>query len=64
MSVCEFAKASARRLRHEQGGGSKILEVKIVAADAEVFNDVGDDSARHVARMPCKSNEPVRTKWI
>jgi len=64
MSVCEFAKASARRLRHERGSGSKFLEVKIVATDAEVFNNVGDDAARHVARMPRKSDEPVGTKRI
>ena len=64
MSVCEFAKASARRLRHERGNNLKFLEVKVVAADTEVFNDVGNNTARHIARMPCKSDEPVGTKWI
>ncbi|HUZ07710.1 MAG TPA: hypothetical protein VMV89_09510 [Candidatus Paceibacterota bacterium] len=42
----------------------KSLEVKVVAADAEVFNNVGNDAARHVARMPCKGDEPVGTKRI
>jgi hypothetical protein len=46
------------------GVGSKFLEVKIVAADAEVFHNVGDDAARHVTRMPRKRDEPVGTKWI
>ncbi len=46
------------------GSGSKFLEVKIVAADAEVFNNIGNDAARHVARMPRKRDEPVGTKWI
>jgi hypothetical protein len=64
MSHCEFGNASARGLRQEPGNGSKFLEVKIVAADAKVCNDVGDDATRHVARMPGKSNEPVRMKWV
>ena len=42
----------------------KFLEVKIVAADAEVFNNVGNDAARQVTRMPRKSDEPVGTKRI
>ena len=63
MSVCEFAKASARGLRHERRT-SKFLEVKVVAADAEVFNDIGDDAARHIARMPGKGNEPVGAERI
>lgn len=45
-------------------GGSKFLEIKIVAVDAGVFNNVGNDAARHVTRMPRKGNEPVGTKWI
>ena len=64
MSLCEFAKASARCLRHERGNNLKFLEVKVVAADTEVFNDVANNAARHIARMPCKSDEPVGTKWI
>ena len=46
------------------GSGSKFLEIKIVAADAQVLNNVGNDAARHVARMPCKCDKPVGTKWI
>ena len=44
--------------------GSESLEVKVVAADAEVFDDVGDDAAGHVARMPRERDETVRAKWI
>ena len=47
-----------------RGRGSESFEVKVVAADAEVFNNVGNDAARHVARLPRKSNEPVGTKRI
>ena len=43
---------------------SIFFEVKVVAADAEVFNNVGNNAARHVARMPGKGDEPVRPKWI
>jgi hypothetical protein len=42
-----------------RGRGSESLEVKVVAADAEVFDDVGDDAAGHVARMPRKRDEAV-----
>jgi hypothetical protein len=44
--------------------GSEFLEVKVVAADAKVFNDVSDDAAGHVARMPRKRDEAVGTKGI
>jgi len=43
---------------------SKFLEIKIVAADAQVFNDVGNNAARYVAGMPGEGNEPVGTKRI
>jgi hypothetical protein len=46
------------------GRGSESLEVKIVAADAEVFDDVGDDAAGHIARMPCERDEAIRTERI
>jgi hypothetical protein len=42
--------------------GSESLEVEVVAADAEVFDDVGDDAAGHVARMPRKCDKPVGAK--
>jgi len=39
--------------------GSEFPEVKIVAVDTEVFDNVGDDAAGHVARTPCKRDETV-----
>ncbi len=47
-----------------RGRGSESLEVKVVAADAEVFNDVGYDAAGHIARMPCERDEAVGTEGI
>src|ERR1017187_4190358 len=47
-----------------RGRGSESLEVKIVAADAEVFDDVGDDAAGHIARMPRERDEAIRSEWI
>lgn len=44
--------------------GSEFFEIKIVAADAKVFDDVGKDATRHVARMPRKGDEPVGTERI
>ena len=44
------------------GHDSKSLEVKVVAADAEVFDNVGDDAAGHVAWMPRKRDKPVGAK--
>ena len=47
-----------------RGRGSESFEVKIVATDVEVFDDIGDDAARHVARMPGKRDEAVGAKGI
>ena len=47
-----------------RGGGSEFLEIEVVAADAEVFNDVGHDATRNVTRMPGKGNETVGTEGI
>src|SRR5208283_1615965 len=47
-----------------RGRGSESLEVKVVAADAEVFDDVSDDAAGHIARMPRERDESVGTEWI
>ena len=44
--------------------GLESLEVEVVAADAEVFDDVGDDAAGHVTGMPRKCDKPVGAKWI
>jgi hypothetical protein len=38
---------------------SESLEVEVVAADAEVFDNVGDEAAGHVAGMPSKCDKPV-----
>jgi hypothetical protein len=43
---------------------SEFAKVKFVAAAAEIFNDVGDDPARHVARMPRKCDDAVRMEGI
>ncbi len=47
-----------------RGRGSESLEVKVVAADAEVFDDVSDDAAGHVARMPRKRDEAVGAERV
>jgi hypothetical protein len=47
-----------------RGRGSESFEVKVVTADTEVFDDVGDDAAGHVARMPRKRDEAVGAEWI
>jgi hypothetical protein len=43
---------------------SEFPEVELVAGDAEVFNDVRDDAARDVTRMPGKGDETIGTKRI
>ncbi len=47
-----------------RGRGSESLEVKVVAADAKVFDNVSDDAAGHVARMPRKRDEAVGAERI
>lgn len=44
--------------------GSKFPEVELIAGDAEVFDNVGNDPARHVARMPGEGDQAVGTKRI
>ena len=44
--------------------GSESLEVKVVAAEAKVFDDVSDDAAGHIARMPCERDEAIRMERI
>ena len=46
------------------GRGSESLEVKVVAAEAKVFDDVSDDAAGHIARMPCERDEAIRMERI
>jgi hypothetical protein len=43
---------------------SKSFKIKVVATDTEILDDVGNDSARHIARMPCESYQTVGTKRI
>ena len=43
---------------------SEFPKIKFIAGDAEIFNDVGDDAARHVARMPRKCDDAVRMEGI
>jgi hypothetical protein len=42
----------------------KFFEEKFVAADAEIFNNIGDDAARDVARVPGECDEAVGMKRI
>lgn len=44
--------------------GSESFEVEIVAAYAEIPDDVGDDAPRHVARMPREGDQTIRVEWI
>ena len=46
------------------GRGSEFSEIELIAGDAEVFDNVPDDAAWHIARMPCKSDQAVGTKRI
>jgi hypothetical protein len=39
-------------------------EIKFFPCDTEVFDDVGNDPAGHISRMPRKSDEAVRMEWI
>ena len=65
---------SVRRLRRKRGvgdlgqgfehGGLESLEVEFVPREAEVFDNVVNDAARHVARMPCEGDEAVGAEWI
>lgn len=51
--------ALARLLRDSESS-----EVEFVPGDAKVFDNVGDDATRDIARMPGKGDEPVGTKRI
>ena len=43
---------------------SEFPKIKFIAGDAEIFNDVSDDAARHVARMPRKRDDAIRMEGI
>jgi hypothetical protein len=49
------------RIRSPQ---SESFEVEVFAAEAEVFDDVGYDSARHIARMPGEGDKTVGMERI
>ena len=51
-------------LRVKRQRDSEFPKIKFIAGDAEIFNDVGDDAARHVARMPRKCDDAVRMEGI
>jgi hypothetical protein len=39
-------------------------EIEFIPRDAEVFDDVRNDAARHIAGMPRKGDEAIRAEWI
>lgn len=44
--------------------GLEFSEIEFVAGDAEVFDDVGDDAARNITRMPCEGDQPLGLERI
>lgn len=44
--------------------GSEFPEIEFIPRDAEVFDNVRSDAARHIARMPRESDQAVGTKRI
>ena len=47
-----------------RGRKSEPPEIEFIPRDAEVFDDVRNDAARHIAGMPRKGDEAIRAKWI
>ena len=47
-----------------RGRGSEFSEIELIPGDAKVFDDVRNDAARHIARMPGKRDQAVGTKRI
>jgi len=43
---------------------SEPSEMEFIPREAEVFNDVRNDAARHITGMPRKCDEAVRAEWI
>src|ERR1043166_740613 len=43
---------------------SEFSEVKLFACDAEVFDDVPNDAARHIARVPGKRDDEIRAEGL
>lgn len=50
--------------RGEGGSLSEFSEVELIPGNAEVFDNVGDDTSRHIAGMPRESDQAIRTKRI
>ena len=44
--------------------GLKLLKKEILPRNPEILNDIGDDSSRHVSRMPGERDQPVRLEWV
>jgi len=60
-----FASAGGRRTGATGNvTGLELAEEEFVASDAEVFDDVRDDAAWHIAGMPGKGDEPVGSERI
>jgi hypothetical protein len=47
-----------------RGRGSEFSEVELIPGDAEVLDDVGDDTARDITRMPREGDQAIGPKWI
>ena len=43
---------------------SEFPKIELVAGDAKILDDIGDDASRHVARMPRKCDNAVRMEGI
>ena len=43
---------------------SEPSEIEFIPRDAEVFDDVCNDAARHIAGMPRKGDEAIGAEWI
>ena len=58
MAIPELQRAIFRRRN------SEFPKIEFVAGDAEIFDDIGDNAARHVARMPRKRDDAIRMEGI
>lgn len=64
---CGTWNSTSPRLSRQCGQGaglSEFSEIELIAGDTEVFNNVRNDAAWHIARMPREGDEPVGTKRI
>jgi len=49
---------------HLPASPSEFPEIKVVAGDSKVLNNVCDDTARNIACMPRECNEAFWVEWI